>query len=342
MNKNTQLGLIAILISTIAFNTLYKETTNDIPREVVIAFNEWKQTQTRLYSTPSEQTHRLNVFYKNYKLVNEINSQNLSYTFALNDFADLTKEEFAAKYLSKAAPAKEFKLEGALEAPKEHLKQQPVDNWDWSKNGCNTGIYKQGNCAAGYAIAAANAVTYAWFCNNKGQSIQTSAQELVDCSANFGNTGCSGGYTTNSFKYIYSNGLSYESSYPYTGYQSGFCKGSTPSQYRISNYYQVDRNNNDKLKQAVRQQPITAAVDASTWQFYSGGAFDGNGCSTSSITHFVTVVGYGTISSRPVWKVENSWGNTWGEQGYLYIVRSSGYSSYPCGLPTNTFYPFFQ
>jgi len=68
----------------------------------VLAFDQWKLAQKRLYATPQEQSHRLRVFFENYKLVEEVNSSNLSYTYGLNAFSDLSDEEFSAKYLQKA------------------------------------------------------------------------------------------------------------------------------------------------------------------------------------------------------------------------------------------------
>ena len=109
MNKSLIITSVLALFtaSSVYFNQDNVSSLNSgIPSEVVVAFDQWKLGQKRLYSTPHEQQHRLSVFYENYKLVEEVNSQKLSYTFGLNAFSDLSKEEFAAKYLQKAVTVK--------------------------------------------------------------------------------------------------------------------------------------------------------------------------------------------------------------------------------------------
>jgi hypothetical protein len=102
MNRSISIAIVAILAATALFNTELTSQVNEVPKEVVLAFNQWKTTQKRLYASPKEETHRLIVFYANYKKVENVNNQDLSYTFKLNDFADLSHEEFQAKYLMKA------------------------------------------------------------------------------------------------------------------------------------------------------------------------------------------------------------------------------------------------
>lgn len=105
MNKIIAITTIAAILaaSSVYFNqdkSLNFES--DIPSDIVLAFDQWKLAQKRLYATPQEQSHRLRVFFENYKLVEEVNSSNLSYTYGLNAFSDLSDEEFSAKYLQKA------------------------------------------------------------------------------------------------------------------------------------------------------------------------------------------------------------------------------------------------
>lgn len=338
------IGTLAILAASVAFHNLAPKDIDSVPEHIIHAFNKWSSKRTRLYGSPTELNYRLKVFHENYKIVKEYNEKKTSATFALNDFADLTKEEFAARYLQPVVSQDSYDSGNALESPiraEQGLSQQ-IDNVDWRGRGCNTGIYTQGNCAAGYAIAAANSITYAWIAN-KGQSAsQTSAQEIVDCSKGYGNSGCSGGYTNKAYDYVYYNGLSFEQAYGYTGSESGRCRGQSKGQFNIANYYKISRNDNDRLKAAVKQQPITVAVDASTWTYYNSGVYNGNNCSESKISHFVTVVGYGTQGGYNYWLIENSWGSGWGENGYVRLYRSVGTSSYPCGVSSNAFYPYFQ
>merc|ERR1711862_232551 len=90
------------------------------------------------------------------------------------------------------------------------------------------------------------------------------------------------------------------------------------------------------LQAAVVQQPVSIAVDASgiMWQFYFGGVIDF--LCGHSLDHGVLLVGYGTHSGKDVWKVKNSWGESWGNEGYLWIERSS--DDY-CGVEMQPSYP---
>lgn len=355
--KPTTLAIIAVaavLAATITFKSSEQDST---PEHIIEAFKIWQSSRKRLYSTPKEQNFRLKAFRANYEKITAHNAkEGETYTMGLNDFADLTHEEFAARYLQKAISQDSYSRGSALDSPimpEENLQQQ-FDNVDWSSKGCATGIYTQGNnCAAGYAIAAANAVSYALVANQGLQTTQSSAQEIIDCSKSRGNSGCNGGYTNNAFDYVYYNNLNTEQFYSYTGRETGYCRTSVSSsspesnltqqvskKFRISNHYKVSRDDNDRLKAAVKQQPVTSAVDASTWAYYNGGVFNGNNCRTDSITHFVTIVGYGTYSGYNYWLVENSWGQSWGINGYMMIVRYGGTGNQPCGIPSNVFYPY--
>lgn len=341
----TVITALAILAATVAFKNLNIKDEERLNKDIATAFSKWSLSQGRLYGSPKELSFRLKVFAESYKIVTEHNKKGASWQMGLNQFADMTDEEFAAKYLQAPATQESLtKSEPAEEQPGlgESL-EQAIEFTDWSQKGCNTGIYSQGaSCKASYAIAAANAVTYAWVANRQSSASQTSAQEIIDCSKGFGNAGCTSGSTSAAFTYVFNNGLSFESVYPYTGTESGRCRGQSQTQFRIQNYYRVTQNNNDRLLAAVKQQPVTAAVDASGWKYYSTGIYDGRSCSSSRYNHFVTIVGFGADKyGKKYWKIEESLGGGFGQYGYVYVARNVGVSSFPCGLPTNVYYPYF-
>jgi C1A family cysteine protease len=163
-----------------------------------------------------------------------------------------------------------------------------------------------------------------------------SPQEYIDCSGNFGNAGCGGGYVTGSLQYSTYYGLAYDRNYPYTDRQ-GPCQGTT-GQFVPSSYYVIPQGNNDMIQQALNNQPLSVALDASQLQFYSSGIYNGP-CSTSRITHFMTLIGYGSHMGTNYWRLENSWGTNWGQLGYMFMQKYSGFGSAPCGLPNQVTYP---
>lgn len=228
MNKSIAFTtILAVIVATVFFCSDLNRSTPEVPKEVILAFNEWKMSSKRLYASPEEQNHRLRVFYENYKKVESVNSQNLSYKFKLNDFADLSHEEFSAKYLMK--PTKLQAPKGAKILTKEDLKgnelQQAAD-FNWCQKGKCSAVRLQGSCAAGYAFSGAKVLEYAFNVAGKGRNIWLAPQEYIDCSGNFGNMGCGGGYVTNALQYSTYYGLAYETNYSYTDRQ-GVCRGTS-------------------------------------------------------------------------------------------------------------------
>lgn len=139
----------------------------------------------------------------------------------------------------------------------------------------------------------------------------------------------------NAFKYVESNGLCTEASYPYTA-QDGTCKASSCQKaVTVATYSDVPSEDLDSLASAVAQQPVSIAVDAagSGWQLYRGGIFDSS-CGTQ-LDHGVLIVGY----TSEYWLVKNSWGATWGENGYIKLPRTTGRGAGTCGLALQASYP---
>lgn len=310
-----------------------------IPSEVVAAFNSWKASQNRLYSTPSEQNHRLSVFYQNYKLVAEVNSQKLSYTFGLNSMSDLSHDEFAARFLQKPT---EVQLSG--EMPEENfeqssgfggsqLQQGPPDfKFSWCDQNYCSAVQTQGNrCASGYAFATAKTIEYPNNIARRSSSLPLSAQELIDCSVSYGNNGCNGGLVSNSISYARINGLNYSLRYPYTDTFNSCNTRVAPSyQFRPANFFSVNQDVNSFVN-VIKKTPFSVGINATTMQNYQGGIFLGNGCGTS-ITHFMTLVGYGMQNSNSYWILENCWGTAWGQRGYMYLSANNGSTQNVCGV----------
>jgi len=129
------------------------------------------------------------------------------------------------------------------------------------------------------------------------------------------------------FKYIEAKGDASESSYSYTG-KTGTCSSSKQSDTaiaagKVTSFSDVTTDSETQMLAAVTAGPVSVAIEAdqSGFQFYKSGVFSGT-CGTS-LDHGVLVVGYGTDSGQDYWKVKNSWGTTWGLEGYILLTRGS-------------------
>jgi len=140
----------------------------------------------------------------------------------------------------------------------------------------------------------------------------------------------------NAFVYIQqTGGIASWDAYAYTG-KDGTCMASKYQMISpITGHTDVGHNEND-LESAVNVQPVSIAVDAVHWQFYSSGIYDPffPGCG-DHLDHGVLAVGYDDTNSEPYWIVKNSWGTTWGESGYIRIVKGKD----ECGLANSASFP---
>jgi len=73
------------------------------------------------------------------------------------------------------------------------------------------------------------------------------------------------------------------------------------------------------------------SVEADTdFQFYTSGILNAKNCGTN-LDHAVTAVGYGTEGGQEYYIVRNSWGSSWGEEGYIRIAAGKNGSGV-CGI----------
>ncbi|TKY49399.1 Senescence-specific cysteine protease SAG39 [Spatholobus suberectus] len=145
--------------------------------------------------------------------------------------------------------------------------------------------------------------------------------------------------TGDAFKYIIQNrGLATEANYPYRGIV-GTCQNGIARAAQISGYVNVPPNNEEQLLQAVAMQPVSVSISVNNeFHLYKGGIFTGP-CGTT-LNHAVTAIGYGTNQDgTKYWLVKNSWGENWGEGGYMRLLRDSGHPQGLCGIAMRASYP---
>jgi C1A family cysteine protease len=292
------------------------------------AFSQFIVDFQKTYSY-AEMSYRFSVFKDNLNTIQEHNEKGLSWTMAVNQFSDLTADEFSAAYTG-----------GFVGQPShaEHVYTNPSPNGavDWVSAGAVTPVKDQGQCGSCWSFSATGSIEGAHQIATK-ELTSFSEQQLVSCSLSYGNLGCNGGLMDAAFQYVMDHGLCTEADYPYTA-KSDFlnCKAkSCATAGKITGFHDVTPNNEDDLMTAVDLGPVSVAIEADqmVFQSYSGGVLDGN-CGTN-LDHGVLVVGYGTDNGVDYWKVKNSWSASWGEEGYIRMVRGKNM----CGIAMQPSYP---
>lgn len=181
--------------------------------------------------------------------------------------------------------------------------------------GCCGGIRNQLSCGSCWAFASVGAVECAIDCQG-GPSYNLSEQQVLDCNP-YGYS-CSGGWFA--FSQARNPGLTTESNYPYVGYKKS-CTVTSPY-YPISGAYYVYSSSSvaptTYIKQKIYDKGCVAAAVYvnSAFQAYTGGVF--NSCRSRSCNHAIILCGWD--DSKGAWRLKNSWGTNWGENGFMWIT----------------------
>jgi C1A family cysteine protease len=295
-------------------------------------FDTWKIQNNKQYSSAEEEAERFAIFSMNYAVVQEWNAAGNSAVLGLNLFADLTNQEFGAMYTG-SQPAPEDVVQANIVAF-DNVDTVPT-SWDWVTEGAVTPIKNQEQCGSCWAFATV-ATTEGQYKLNGNTLTSFSEQQIVDCDTTC--DGCNGGWPYLAMAYVAKTGLETETEYPYTGV-GGKCNynAKEATNTTVTGAAFVTPKSATDLFAGVYQQPVAIIVEANqnVFQLYTSGIIT-TGCGVA-LDHAITAVGY----TPTYFIVKNSWGTTWGQQGYLWISTSTDYNDGlgACGIFSQPQYP---
>nr|BAN42134.1 cysteine proteinase ACP1 precursor, putative [Entamoeba invadens] len=285
-------------------------------------FDKWAATNHKAYANKAEYLYRLAVYLDNKRFVeNTANTE-------LNVFADQTHEEFIKTHLGMS-----YKVpEGVTE--KRSVKSAP-ESVDWRS--IMNPAKDQAQCGSCWTFCT-TAVMEGRVNKDLGKLYSYSEQQLIDCDTT--DNGCSGGHPDNSFTFIKNNkGITLETSYPYKA-ADGTCNTAVKNVATVAGHKRVTDGSETGLQEITATYgPVAVGMDASraSFQLYKKGTIcnDAN-CKRIVMDHCVTLVGYGKNTDGEYWIIRNSWGTSWGDEGYFLLARNQNNR---CGIGRDSTYP---
>ncbi|KAG9509975.1 Cathepsin L, partial [Fragariocoptes setiger] len=341
--------IIIVALVVIAIGVSISESRNVTYRDVLNAeWESFKTTYNKTYSSPSEEKYRFKIFLDNRLKIAQHNKRAAdgqhTYTLAHNQFTDMESSEIV-RIMNGYKPKlfSEIKSNGVPYESKVISEDADLPrNQDWRRHGYVTPVKDQGQCGSCWAFSSTGALEGQHY-RKTGNLISLSEQNLIDCSAKYGNQGCNGGLMELAFEYIHDNhGVDTENSYPYEAH-NGKCRFKNRTVGADDKgYVEIPSGNEKKLMQAVATiGPVSVAIDASqeSFHFYDSGVYNEPRCGNDAdnLDHGVLVIGYGEDPvGGPYWIVKNSWSETWGDSGYIKMARNRDNQ---CGIATKASYP---
>jgi len=298
----------------------------------------YKVSYNKQYNEMQEVVRRT-IWEKNLKAIHEHNLLRdegaHDFSLGINEYSDMTHDEYKSTLLG-------YKQSNATRNSALFLAPSNVnvpDTVDWRKEGYVTPVKNQGQCGSCWAFSTTGSLEGQNF-KKTGKLVSLSEQNLVDCSKKYGNHGCEGGLMDFAFQYIKENkGIDTESAYPYEAEDDTCRFRSSDVGATDVGFTDIAQGDEDALMKAIATVgPVSVAIDAAhpSFQMYRSGVYVEPRCSSMRLDHGVLAVGYGTHKGQDYWLVKNSWGESWGMDGYIMMARNRNNQ---CGIATSASYP---
>lgn len=283
------------------------------------------------YSSQEELEFRMQVFKLNMQEAQRIQALNPDALFGVNQFADMTDEEF--RRLLGDFPHDDDSIPNEIAT---EITAGP-SNIDWRP--MMNPVQNQRTCGCCWSFAAT--ATFETHLNIRGLGLtKLSEQEMIDCVKTC--NGCNGGLAHKVYTWLSENDASTNAyclwdTYRYNNTE-GVCQSRTcdRAQYNRDTGYGMVASDEAAILKQLEKGPISVSVDATLWKNYINGTL--TDC-TQNTNHAVVLSGYnnGEKGAKPYWIIRNSWGPNWGEKGSINLL----YGNNTCNITRRPSYPTF-
>jgi len=282
-------------------------------------FHDFVETYQKSYlpDTP-EGEKKYQQFCSNLERIQKHNQETKGYKLDVNQFADQSLVHLEKKLL-----VCNFTFPIPLQEPlgtDSTTTNLTTTRIDWTEKGMVSRVKNQGSCGSCWAFSTVGAIE-SKLRTRHNLFLDLSEQQVVDCS--FSNHGCQGGLMDRAIHDIHiMGGIMSEKDYPYT-VNKGTCRIDylkTVPQTKNIRYHFVRPYDIEGMKEKlVSHGPLCTAVEVDPlhFLFYKEGIYNLEK-KNHRLNHAVLLTGF----DHGVWKIKNSWGTTWGEDGYMRMAMT--------------------
>ena len=294
-------------------------------------FAKFIRKYNKNYGSSEEYTKRLDIFVSSLIEVEEHNAKNLKWTKSINEFSDITSEEFRNRYYGGHIHRPIFSSKPALNSK---LSIDIPSRKDWRDAGIISPVKDQKGCGNCWAMAATEQLESYLALETSSNATTLSVQQTTACLSNpyacGGQGGCAGAIVPIVYEYASLFGVVSEAEYPADDPLDVNChyspKNQTPMVY-VRGYETLPRNNYDAIINHIANVgPLSVTIFGGPLQndlkSYGGGYYQCDYDKNIELNHFVQLVGYDTDENgTDYWVLRNSWGEGWGDHGYFKFLR---------------------